>query len=273
MFNDNIGLVFSGGGAKGSYQIGAWKALRELRIDKCVKAVSSSSVGGFNSALFLNGDINMAEDIWKNITLDQIYKINDFIYIKDFIKKMTGQEPDEKNLKSYSDEGGILARDYIDMLVNKYLNIKKIKHSPITCITSCCEIPAFKVDYITVNNMNDDDIKNAFLATSAYPVAYTPITLNNKLYVDGGLIDNFPIKPLYDLGYRKIIIITCSHSYTYDKEDFQGADITAICPSEDLGGWISGTYNFTKDDINHRMELGYLDAMNILKWNEEAEKI
>lgn len=264
MFNDNIGLVFSGGGAKGSYQIGAWKALRELGIDKCVHAVAAASIGGFNSALFVQGDLKLAEDIWSNITITDIFKMNDFICIKDFIKKLTGQDMSEKDIESYSDEGGILSKEYIYDSMEKYLDYDKISSSPITCIETCCEIPSFNLEYIKINGKSLDDVKNILLATSAYPVAYSPVSINDDLYIDGGLIDNFPIKPLYDLGYRRIIIITCKNSYTYDRDDFPDADITAICPSEDFGGTIKGTFNFINDTIKYRMQLGYEDAMSVL---------
>ena len=51
-----IGLVFDGGWGKGAYQIGVWKALREIGLDKKVTAVSGSSVGGLNAALFVHLD-------------------------------------------------------------------------------------------------------------------------------------------------------------------------------------------------------------------------
>jgi NTE family protein len=47
-----IGLVFSGGGGKGAYEIGVWKAFKEYGIDKYVCAVSGTSVGALNAALF-----------------------------------------------------------------------------------------------------------------------------------------------------------------------------------------------------------------------------
>ena len=50
------GIVFCGGGAKGAYQIGAWKRLRELGMDKEIIGVSGASIGAMNSMLFAQGD-------------------------------------------------------------------------------------------------------------------------------------------------------------------------------------------------------------------------
>ena len=55
-----IGLVLEGGGGKGSYQIGVWKAIRELGLEKKIVAVSGTSVGALNAALFAKGDFETA---------------------------------------------------------------------------------------------------------------------------------------------------------------------------------------------------------------------
>ena len=67
-----IGLVLAGGGGKGAYHIGVWKALRETGLDQYVSAISGTSVGGLNAALFLQGDFERVEEIWKNISVEKI---------------------------------------------------------------------------------------------------------------------------------------------------------------------------------------------------------
>lgn len=67
-----IGLVFAGGGGKGAYQIGTWKYLHQQGMDRYVKAVSGSSVGALNAALFVGGSYEQAESIWENIRPEQI---------------------------------------------------------------------------------------------------------------------------------------------------------------------------------------------------------
>ncbi len=72
MVKDEWGLVFSGGGAKGAYEIGVWKALRELHLEHLITAVSGTSVGSLNAVLFAQGDYEKAEEIWSNISMQQI---------------------------------------------------------------------------------------------------------------------------------------------------------------------------------------------------------
>ena len=59
------GLILDGGGARGAYQIGAWKALVEAGVK--VNAVAGTSVGALNGALICMGDVKQAEKIWSEI--------------------------------------------------------------------------------------------------------------------------------------------------------------------------------------------------------------
>ena len=69
---NSIGLVFSGGGGKGAYQIGVWRALRELGLEGQVVAVSGTSVGALNAALYLKGDLEFAEQLWNSISNEML---------------------------------------------------------------------------------------------------------------------------------------------------------------------------------------------------------
>ena len=60
-----IGLVLAGGGAKGGYQIGVWRTLREMGIDRLVTGVAGASVGAINAALFAWSAYDAAEQAWR----------------------------------------------------------------------------------------------------------------------------------------------------------------------------------------------------------------
>ena len=68
-------LALEGGGAKGAYQIGAWKALREAGVK--IDAVAGTSVGALNGALIVMGDLEKAEAIWENIRYSQVMDVDD----------------------------------------------------------------------------------------------------------------------------------------------------------------------------------------------------
>ena len=73
--NKEYGLVFDGGGARGAYQIGAWKALKEAGIR--IHAVAGTSVGALNGALICMDDLKKAQDIWKSMSFSKVMNVDD----------------------------------------------------------------------------------------------------------------------------------------------------------------------------------------------------
>ena len=74
------GLVLEGGGAKGAYQIGAWRALREAGVR--IRAVAGTSVGALNGALICMDDFEKAEQIWENIRYSSVMDEDDSLMEK-----------------------------------------------------------------------------------------------------------------------------------------------------------------------------------------------
>ena len=64
-------IALGAGGARGAYQIGAWKALRELGVDYDI--VVGSSIGSVNGVAMVQDDYDLALDLWKNISVDKIF--------------------------------------------------------------------------------------------------------------------------------------------------------------------------------------------------------
>lgn len=69
----SFGLVLAGGGVRGAYHIGVWKALKEMNIDVC--AVSGTSIGAINGALFVQGELDTAMELWERTALDDIVSL------------------------------------------------------------------------------------------------------------------------------------------------------------------------------------------------------
>ena len=64
-------VVLSGGGAKGSYQLGVWKALRELHIKYDI--VTGTSIGALNGVLMCEKSYFKAKEIWKRINMEYLF--------------------------------------------------------------------------------------------------------------------------------------------------------------------------------------------------------
>ena len=70
---DKYAIALAGGGSKGIYQIGAWKALKELGIE--FVAITGTSIGAINGAFMVQGDLQKACDMWMNLRMDQCIRL------------------------------------------------------------------------------------------------------------------------------------------------------------------------------------------------------
>lgn len=69
------GIVLEGGGAKGAYQIGAWKALEEAGVK--IKGIAGTSVGALNGALMCMDELETAQEVWSGLTYSQVMDVED----------------------------------------------------------------------------------------------------------------------------------------------------------------------------------------------------
>ena len=79
-----LGLVLSGGGAKGAYEVGVWKALSEVGLTNRIAAISGTSVGSINAALFAAvGDSGSCAALWEN-EIGKAFQFNTNLVVKAF---------------------------------------------------------------------------------------------------------------------------------------------------------------------------------------------
>ena len=72
---ERYGLVLAGGGGKGAYQIGAWRALKEMEI--AFDAIAGVSIGSINGALIAADEYDKAVDMWNNVSVDKGVRISE----------------------------------------------------------------------------------------------------------------------------------------------------------------------------------------------------
>ena len=73
------GLVLSGGGTKGSYEVGVLKALKKLKID--IDIVSGASIGTINAIFLVQNEVNKLENLYKTININNIIGTNNTLDI------------------------------------------------------------------------------------------------------------------------------------------------------------------------------------------------
>ena len=105
------GIVLEGGGARGAYQIGVWKALREAGMK--IKGVAGTSVGALNGALICMDDLGKAEEIWGNMTYSTVFNVDDSMIgkLKKFgVRSMKVTDAAAEFRRLFSDRGLDIAR-------------------------------------------------------------------------------------------------------------------------------------------------------------------
>ena len=252
------GLVLGGGGAKGAYEMGAIKALSEMGILDNLSAVAGTSIGAVNMVLLASRNIERAETVWKNINAD------------DFI------EFDGNEFDITRDGDGLLSREGLKRLLKENGDYEKIKNSEIPqYITVSNKLPEGKlcVEYIKLNGKDVDIIESYIMASSAIPIVYDAVSVENGFYCDGGLCDNNPIKPIYDEGIRDIIVISNDQTFKVPSSQFSDASISLVSPSSSIFlDALVPTGDFDKNNAVYRFELGYLDAKLSLPYLLKGEK-
>ena len=255
------GIVLEGGGARGAYQIGAWKALKEAGIR--IKGISGASVGALNGALMCMDDLEKAEHIWENISYSKVMDVDDGI-----MEKMMSL-----NLKTedFQEIAGAIKRIFADKgldvtplrnLITETVDEEKIRNSPRDLFVVTYSLSDMKKMLIDVKALPEGQIGDMLLA-SAYFFAFKNEKLGGKRYMDGGSVDNVPVEPLLDAGYKDIIILRI-YGIGRDSERFleipEDTSVYRIAPRQDLGGIL----DFNKKKAKKNMLLGYYDAQRML---------
>ncbi|WP_300385229.1 patatin-like phospholipase family protein [Clostridium sp.] len=261
-----IGLVLGGGGGKGAYELGVWKALSELGISKYIKFFSGTSIGAFNAVLFAQEDIEVAENLWKEVSLDKLIPLNKLEILKKGIGLIIGGRNinlSKKYLSQKSEESYVTKEGAIE-LIDKYVDIRKIKSLGKVCYATCTEFPSFKVKYFNLLEYNEEISKDIIIASSSLPLIYEPTEINNIKYIDGAICDNLPIQPLYGEGCNIIIVVSLSKENRVNRSLYPKTKIIEIYSKSLNENIINGTLNLDEEAKKNRIKEGYLDAMNIL---------
>ena len=99
-----MAIVLGGGGSKGAYQIGAWRALKELGIKYDI--ITGTSIGAFNGAMIVQGDFEKALALWREIDIDKVI-LNGLNLRTDFNYYKQNSDKLIPFLKSYANHKGM----------------------------------------------------------------------------------------------------------------------------------------------------------------------
>lgn len=238
-------IVLSGGGARGAYEIGVWKALRKLRIKYDI--VTGSSVGSLNGAMMVQNHYYRAIRLWKKINFQTIFD-NQFDKKQNFYKEYA---------KFYFGEGISINRFH--KLLEKYVNLDKFYNSKINFGLSTVRLSDFKPLLLTKKQIKKEKLIDYLVASSTcYP--FFPIKeIDNQKFIDGGFYDNMPINLAIDMGATEVIAIDLNTIGSVQKPKSKDIPITYIKSHNNIGS----PYDFNAKNASRAIKYGYNDAMKV----------
>ncbi len=161
----NIGIVLSGGGARGFAHLGVLQALNEAGIYPDV--ISGTSAGALAGVLYADG-----------FTPKEILKLMNSGSRLDFMRPTLPRE-------------GLLQISGIAKILKTNLRAKTFEELKVPLYVSTTDLNNGKAVYFSKGNLLDPVI-----ASASIPVLFQPVIINNIYYVDGGVLDNLPLKPI-----------------------------------------------------------------------------
>ncbi len=213
-----IGLVLSGGGAKGLAHIGVLKVLEEAGIRP--DYIGGTSMGGIVGGLYAIGySVDSLEKIakttkWSYYLTDDIPRRSITLEEKEDHDRFVLTIPvAQEGIKI---PGGVINGQNIENLLNQLC-------SPVYDVRNFndFQIP-FMCNATNIENGREVVFHEGYLpavlrATMAIPSIFNPIELNNQLLVDGGLVNNFPVERVKEMGADYIIGVDVGFQY-YNKD-------------------------------------------------------
>ncbi|MDO5570708.1 MAG: patatin-like phospholipase family protein [Bacteroidales bacterium] len=207
-----VGVVLSGGGAKGVAHVGALKVLEEAGIP--IDYIAGTSMGSIVGGLYATGYKSMELDSiirsqdWTFLLSDQIQRKNKKLYERIQSDKYVITIPLSNNKKMPALSGVVKGRNVYNMLMDMTLGY----HDSIDFLK--LPIPFSCVSYNMVNGkevvMNKGELATAIRSSMSIPGVFVPVELDSMLLIDGGVINNFPVDVVKKMGAEVIIGIDVS---------------------------------------------------------------
>ncbi len=255
-----IGLALQGGGARGSYQIGAYYAFKKQKIK--FDGVCGTSIGAFNGALIASGKEKELLEFWKNLSVGEILG-----YEKEFINKKINNEFDFSYIKmSFLNIIKIIKSRGIDIkgleeILENILDKNALINSKMDFGICTLRIRNLKPMYIFKNEMNKERINDYILASCYLPIFKMKKKIDEHYYLDGGFYDNTPLNMLIDKGYKKIYVVELNPLINRKRKPKKEIEIIRITPRRSLGGII----NHNQESICEHIKMGYYDTLRVIK--------
>ena len=242
--NSCRGLVLAGGGARGSYQIGVWRALDELGWRAGV--VTGTSVGCLNGALYVLGQYEMARDMWLSIRSSDVMALP---------APGSGLGALGEAVRQFMAEGGLDVSP-LEQIVSRVLDEQELRASSIRFGLVTVEKKGLKPRELSLDEIPQGKLRDYLLASSACFPALRARTIDGVEYLDGGYADNMPAGLAARLGAEELVCVDLE-GLGITKPNRTGLPTTLIRSHWELGDIL----RFDPAVARRNMAIGYFDTM------------
>ncbi len=276
------GLALSGGGARGAYQVGCFRAFRELGVEFPI--VAGTSVGALNGALYCLDDLAAAERIWLSVRTGDVLDIA--ALATSFAAQMAAAHRREgvqtprtalgRSVRTAARIGGALLRTWAEFtranrqkltaILDAHLTGHALKNAPREMIITVTSLTG--THYESARDLTPQAIREHLQASASIPFVFAPVFSSSRMRLawDGGAnpfqpLAMTPIKPLYDRGVKEIVVVWLVPKLRLLSHRFPGARLIHIAPRKSLGHFL----RFGPGKARRLMDMGYEDAMRAVR--------
>ena len=270
-----IGLVLSGGGAKGFAHIGVLKVIEEAGIK--IDYIGGTSMGAVIGGLYASGyNATQIDSIFHKVNFDEL--LNDYIprSAKSFYEKRNDESYalslPFSNFKVGIPQAlskGLYNFNLLSRLTRHVRQVNDFNQlpTPFLCIGTNIETGQQVL-------LNKGNLAQAMLASAAFPTLFTPVEIDGQLLIDGGVANNFPVDEVKNLGADLIIGVDVQDGL-WDKNQLKNAtkilvQITNLHSIEQMKNKIKGTDIYITPDIKNFGVLSFDRGREIIQRGEEA---
>lgn len=256
MAKEKVGLALGGGGLRGSYQIGAYLAMKDCRIK--IDMVSGTSIGSFNAAMIASHKEKKLLEFWMTMKSTDYFEI----------------DPEIVNEKMSLTKIKYIYKLLIEKTKNKGFNIEPLRKKLDTLIDEdglrksnirfgLCTVRGKKPEPIEIfiEDMKKGKIVDYILASCFLPIFKKEKLIDGSNYLDGGFWDTVPVGMLVREGCTKVYAIELK-GFGYKRSiHTKSAEVIRIKSRHSLGSQLALNNDITKELVS----IGYYDTMQVLK--------
>ena len=237
-------LVLAGGGARGSYQVGVWRALTELGWNPQI--ITGTSVGSLNGAMFALDLYETARDMWTSI------RSQDVMELPEETRNLTELH---QFLRDVVRAGGMDVTP-LEEIVERVLDEDALRASPIRFGLVTVEKRGLKPRELPLEEIPKGRVKDYLLASAACFPALRAKQIDGVQFLDGGYRDNMPTGLAQKMGAEELVCVDLE-GVGITLPNRTGLPTTMVRSYWELGDIL----HFDPDTARRNIELGYYDTL------------